>query len=94
MRPQSYRSQDSCVNCMACFILKEYDSPDTYYCTWRASKRPRCGSVYMDEGFCSAGKKYDRGQFRDLMDIWDKWSVGRQVMPMGICNMWRKADEA
>jgi len=48
----------------------------------------------MDEGFCSAGKKYDRGQFRDLMDIWDKWSVGRQVMPMGICNMWRKADEA
>ena len=89
MRPQiSYRVQDSCVNCKHCFVMQEYDSGDVYYCQWRASKRPRCGSHYMDEAFCSG--RYDKKIFAELMNVWDEWSEGREVKAMAICDCWRK----
>lgn len=82
MRPESYREQYACVNCMHVFKRTEYDDPPEYYCTLNAPKRPLCMSVSMDEHLLrSAPRQVDAG-----FETWDLWSDGRGVEAFGICD--------
>lgn len=85
MIPQSYRTQDGCYNCKHAFILFEYDCSDEYFCTKDGTKRPKCGSIAMNN------EEYDYNIFSEKeilkqMDDWNNWQSSRQVKPYGICN--------
>lgn len=75
---KNYRNQVGCNNCKHIFIYREYDRDDEYYCSFKAGKRPLCGSMAMDEDF-----PWDD---RDKQNKWDDWAKGREVLREGLCD--------
>ena len=49
--PVNYREQPGCETCGHVFTELEYESGPYFYCHKDRSKRPRCGSGRMKEGF-------------------------------------------
>lgn len=62
--------------CKYVFERDEFDGIPEYYCTYKAPKRPKCGSHLMGElaGWNSKA--------------WLKWSEDRQVYESGICDVY------
>jgi len=81
--PKDYRVQDGCWNCPNVFCYFEHDEGDTHYCTFEASKRPRCMSIAMcDEFVFPIGSS----EYEKAHAAWDEWSKGREVSPSGTCG--------
>ena len=86
--PHQYIDQNGCHNCNLCFIMEEYDSGNTYYCLHDAPPRPKCGSIFIGEGF-------DFGNFGNDLDefeAWEEWAKGKEVNPWGICGKWEEKE--
>jgi hypothetical protein len=79
--PKSYFVQDPdrCANCKFVCRVPEWEDCEAFYCNHDESKRPLCGSVWINE---------HRPNFwvGKLGRIWDKWRKGRQVNSMGVCS--------
>lgn len=85
-RAVTYRIQDACANCRHVFVRQEYDNDDELYCTFAASERPPCMSVYMDEFKLELMQPWgvdDEGHKK-----WEAWKNGRRVLPQAICGEW------
>ena len=95
-RPRSYFEQErACRNCRHVFVYSDQDEGSTYFCTFRAPPRPRCGSCTMHERWDwddKKGRRSDRA-FRQGMRLWDLWSRRREVEPWGICDEFRHREE-
>ena len=96
---KNYQKQNGCHNCQRCFIFREYEEGNRYYCTFDAATRPLCGSVAMNESFFNfeeettltddeLQKTSDQisNEFSKHLDKWDSWSKDRQVESFGICD--------
>lgn len=95
MKPQTYRIQKACANCKYVFILEEYDNGDEYFCHIDKTKRPKCGSCYMQEHFLS-GKEDGRplaetdALYSNRWNKWILWSEPREVAANGICDQYEE----
>lgn len=90
-----YRSQNGCHNCASVFCQSEYDDGDSLFCTFGAPPRPLCGSVLMGEqfgGFLGSLRNPEKHELQG--NNWDIWSLGRQVVPEGICDNWKLKGES
>jgi hypothetical protein len=90
-RPSSYSEpRQSCINCKHVFFTMEYEACASYYCMYKARRRPLCGSVMMHESFLDrrpeASEKQRDRTFSRRMRAWEKWSEKRGVDKMGICD--------
>ena len=84
-KPESYIEQDGCCSCEHCFIMFVFDDGYTYFCDIEGVERPLCGSVAMDEDYCT-GKSREEIGF--AMSAWDEWEKGKEVIAWGRCNEW------
>ena len=75
--PATYRLQHSCFDCQHSVVVYEYDETPECFCSFGALRRPRCGSILMNEHVSES--EYH---------LWEKWSEGRQVSLTGICDEW------
>lgn len=93
-KPKSYFVPErGCLNCEHVFVELEHDSGNNYYCTFRSSPRPLCGSCAMHEAWCNKeGRMTDRA-FAKGMRLWEAWSGGREVEPWGICDEFKHREE-
>jgi len=82
----TYRLQDGCANCRHVFVREEYENDNELYCTFGASPRPPCLSIFMNEGDQVLGQPW--GVDTEGHMKWDEWKEGRRVMPQGICGEW------
>jgi len=105
----NYHVQNGCYNCKKCFIQMEYDDHDQYFCHLDGSKRPKCGSVLMDEDFWGSltkdisdddSKEVQDAKFKKaeaecsvIWDEWEAWIVGRSVRAWGICDEWEMKED-
>ena len=87
-RPTDYAEQHGCHDCGRVFQFSEYDDPCRYFCTFRARSRPPCGSVLMGESFW-VDMKLPREERSKARARWERWEMGRNVLPWGICSRWK-----
>jgi len=87
MIPETYKIQNGCHNCKKVFKFCDYESEPEFYCTFKATKRPLCGSLVLEEIFCP--KKFNAKLYDKRYAAWTKWSEGREVNPAGICENYR-----
>jgi len=93
VRPKDYVIYSVCANCGFSFAFKEYDEGDLYYCTLNdKSERPRCGSVYMNEGFHN--ELSNNRVMKASIIKWDKWTKPREVLPWGCCPGYKPLDKS
>jgi hypothetical protein len=89
-KQNNYRQASCCHNCNHCFILTEYDDPDTYYCTFKASKRPLCGSMALNESYFIDGKSIKDKEYQrkilQLINTWNRWAKQNEVESDYICD--------
>lgn len=94
--PESYRAQSGCHNCRHAFVRTEYDQGAEFFCTLNAPPRPQCRSVEMGEYESSRNFREDyESQFQDsirLNQLWDEWSIPREVRHFGICDQHTPAE--
>jgi hypothetical protein len=81
---KNYHIQHGCHDCRHVFEMMEHDSDSCYYCKLKAGRRPKCGSVAMEEYFLLPDKNY-LSAYRK----WERWAKGREVVAWGICNDWK-----
>lgn len=107
--PPSYRVQSCCGTCARCFVLREHDDANRYFCHADGSERPRCGSVAMEEVFGEApgsdeawptdlAEQEKRAEvelehYMQQRDVWDVWAHPREVDREGICDEWVPYEE-
>lgn len=84
-RPDSYALLPGCHSCKHCFIRHEYEEQDEYYCTFKAPKRPKSGSVAMKEAGTLSISAGGIRRGAKLVAKWRAWSAGRDVRPWGYC---------
>ena len=81
------------------FEREDYDEGNTYYCTYKAPKRPLCMSTYMHE--CPNTITEYKGKpilkrptadylFDEMYKEWKEWSEDKYVCANGICNKYKK----
>lgn len=94
MKPESYRIQPSCKNCGHSFVLYEYDEGLRYFCHIDKSERPRCGSIYMKEGWgCETAFKSEEERdaiFDKNLLAWSDWAEPKEVEPEGVCDKYEE----
>ena len=84
MKKNNYHVQNGCHNCAHVIHVGDYDEGTSHYCSFRAPKRPCCGSCAMHESF-----SYSEKGFRRDYRAWEEWSKNREVAAPGYCNMWK-----
>lgn len=91
--PDGYVVGEGCHNCRRVFIKSECDGETMLFCRYRAGRRPRCGSVAMNECFGSDRPlSLTDKTWRAAMKRWDDWAEGRLVDEAGWCPQWRERD--
>ena len=94
-RPRSYLEPErGCRNCIHVVPTSRLcDEGSTYFCSYRAPSRPRCGSSSMHEMWCNPRGRLSNRSFRECMRMWKEWSGRRRVEPHGICDEFSHREE-
>jgi len=92
MRGKGFKQQDSCLNCVHCLFINEYDEGHDLYCNIDKSERPPSGSVFEGESFYHDRNdcENDYAGVRLLQKKWDEWAKPRAVNESSICAEWVK----
>lgn len=83
---KNYRIHNSCRNCTHVFIKYGPDDADQLFCNIENNRPAICGSVCMDESFFISHSDTDLKKARELMEIWNRWAVPREVSENGVCD--------
>ena len=94
------RSQVGCHNCEHCFVRRDYDEGDTYFCNIDGD-RPVCPSTLMGEYLPATNhhimpRSESRKLRRAAEDAWDEWAGWRGKRERDgwqICDKWEKRQD-
>jgi hypothetical protein len=80
----NYRKVQCCFNCIHVFNDYNWDDSGCYYCTNRAAKRPKCGSVAQQE------ERFAHETYAEESEAWRKWANINQVKEDMVCDNWKE----
>ena len=85
---KNYREQNCCNNCEYTFEYFDCEEETRYYCNHRAPKRPKSGSIAMDESVYLENLSYkeEMKAWKKQEKAWLKWSGKREVESYGLCD--------